>query len=52
MLMSAGSTKDDQALLLRNAAGTKYGITVRGDMGVFCSTGLVIPVGTNAYVPQ
>ena len=52
LIISAGTTKADNCLMTRNADASKYGFLVRGDQGVFCSIGLVIPVGQSAYVPQ
>lgn len=52
ILITAGTTKNDNAFYVRNAASNKIGLMVRGDMGVFCSIGLVIPVGPGMFVPS
>lgn len=51
LLIQAGTTKIDNAFYVRNATSSILGMFVRGDMGVFCPTGLVVPVGTNKFVP-
>ncbi len=51
LLVTAGTSKADNCIMTRNQDASKYGFLVRGDQGVFCTLGLVIPVGPNAYVP-
>lgn len=51
VLIQAGTTRVDNAFYVRNATSAVIGFFVRGDMGVFCPTGLVIPVGGNKFVP-
>jgi len=52
LLITAGTSKTDNAVMVRNVDASKYGFFIRGDMGVLCSIGLVIPVGQNAFVPS
>lgn len=51
MISACSGLTSENALYVRNAAGSKLGLIVRGDMGVFVYTGLVIPVGAGAFVP-
>jgi hypothetical protein len=51
VLINAASIKTENAFYVRNAAATIAGLIVRGDMGVIAPTGLIIPVGTNKFVP-
>jgi hypothetical protein len=50
-LISAGFNATDWALYVRNASASVIGLRVDGNMTVFCSNRLVIPVGTDAWAP-
>ena len=51
LLITGGTTKSHNPLMIRNYDATKYGFFARGDMGIIIPIGLVIPVGQSAFVP-